>query len=146
MPVLVRLVVSQQTRDRAERTLLHLNGRREQWAPRRGVLQAVLPSLGRALAYPPVPFFASLTSRSSTPAEPSSSCTWREYQRQHAQHAACNVQWTTCNVQHATCNMHQDQMHLCESVRELPDQLGRSYDAGVIAVVEDPHQRLSQTH
>jgi hypothetical protein len=36
-------------------------------------------------------------------------------------------------------------MHLCESVRELPDQLGRSYDAGVIAVVEDPHERLSQT-
>jgi hypothetical protein len=37
-------------------------------------------------------------------------------------------------------------MHLCESVRELPDQLGRSYDAGVIAVVEDPHQRLSQAN
>ena len=44
----------------------------QQWAPRS---TAVNTAGGRALAYPPVPFFASLTSRSSTPAEPSSSCT-----------------------------------------------------------------------
>ena len=154
MPVLVRLVVSQQARDRAERTLLHLQADAQAARAAVGSAQYCREYCRRAC------LGVSARAFLREPHQPLEHAR-RAQQLLHLavvpavdmQRTACGVQRATnhmqratCNMQRVTCTVQHGQMHLCESVRELPDQLGRSYDAGVIAVVEDPHQRLSQTN